>query len=142
LSAANPAAKAGMFGSYPVPITIIGNLFAMYWQRQQDGLTAYSYVNLQTGAQTAYADTLGTSGVRWGGAHTSSGWVAGTRHMAQINPLGSRSNSGPSAGPYKATVSQVWRNESSTWDNNTDLKASYSYACPVNTLGVSGSNCV
>ena len=142
LSGASPAAKAGIFGSYPIPIAVIGNQLAMYWQKQQDGLTAYSYVNLQTGAQTGYADTLGNNNVRWGGAHTSSGWVAGTRHMALINPLGSRSNSGPSAGPYQSKVMQIWRNETSTWDSTTTLASNYAYNCPANNLGAFGQNCI
>jgi len=142
LATSSAAAKAQIFGSFPRPIAVIGNTMALYWQRQQDGLTAYSYINLQTGAQTAYADTLGGSGVRWGGAHTSSAWVVGTRHMALINPLGSRGNSGPSAGPYKTSVVQVWRDDSSNWDNNTQLAPTYAYNCPVNTLGAFGQNCV
>ncbi|MEI9811569.1 MAG: hypothetical protein WDO18_02340 [Acidobacteriota bacterium] len=128
LKRSSPAAAAGLFGTRPRPIGVIGSNMALFWQRQQDALTAYTYINLASGAQVAYADTLGSNGARWGAAHTSAGWIAGTRHLTLINPLGSRGNSGPSSGPYSSKVLEVWRG--SFWDNNTRVKTTDAYACP------------
>ncbi len=128
LKRSSPAAAAGLFGNRPLPIGIIGNVMALYWQRQQDALAAYTYVDLDSGAQVAYADTLGNNGARWGGAHTNAGWIAGSRHLTLINPLGSRNNSGPSAGPYRSNVLEVWRG--GFWDPNTAVNPTDAYACP------------
>ncbi|MEI9811566.1 MAG: hypothetical protein WDO18_02325 [Acidobacteriota bacterium] len=130
----------GAFGNNPQPVAVVGNQFVSRWFMQQDGIALFTYVNLSNGVMTAAADTMWSAlNGRWGGMHTAAGWVIGNRyHLANVNPLGSRSNSGPFAGPYKSLVSAVWRSTdglTGTWDANTALTTTYNYPCPASECG-------
>lgn len=135
----------GAFGLNPFPVGVVGHVFVSRWYLQQDGITMFSYVDLSSGVMTTATDTMwSTSNARWGGMHTAAGWVVANHlHLAAVNPLGSRFNAGPFAGPYKSRVSFVWRSTdgtSGTWDSNTAVALGYSYPCPSSVCGTTVGN--
>lgn len=139
-NALNPHMSQGAFGNNPIPTTVVGNQLALHWRIQQDGITMFTYVNLDTGVMSAATDTMwSVPNARWGGMHTAAGWVIADRyHLASNNPLGSRGNSGPFAGPYKSLVSFIWRSTdgvTGSWDADTSLTADYDYSCPASECG-------
>jgi hypothetical protein len=147
VSALNPNYANGGFGTNPSPVSVVGNTLVSKWTLQQDAIAMFTYTNLATGVVQSAADTMwSTPNTRFGGLHTASGWVIANRyHLAAVNPLGSRGNSGAFSGPYKSTVSFVWRSSdgvTGTWDPNTALASNYSYPCPAAACGTVVPNAI
>lgn len=138
-----PPAANGAFGNHNFTVVgVQGNYIIIRFSRQQDAVALIAYVNRTTGVVDRYTDTMWSrSGGRFGALHTAAPLFAGGRyHMLSINPLGSRFNSGPFAGPYKSPVAAVCRavngaGACTNWDVNTAISNSFAVTCPATICG-------
>jgi hypothetical protein len=137
-----PAANGAFCGTNFSPVMVMNSYVVVKFTCQQDAIALFAYIDPSTGLVAHYSDTMWSrSGGRFGGLHTASPNVSTVYHMLSTNPLGSRGNSGPFAGPYQSKIDAVCRSvdgsgNCTSWDTgNTGISNTFNITCPTAICG-------